>query len=285
LFASAVRGGGLRGAETRRLLEELHPHDLALCWLGHASVAGTIGRLTFAADPVLSERIGPRVFGRTWGLSRKIVAPVEPDALRGVSLVLLTHAHFDHLDRLTLAGMASAETVVVAPRRCASLVPAGFADVVELDAGDQVEVMGASVRAIEPRHWGARLVVDRRRGANMYALDYEGVRVLLAGDTGMTKSVAETGPFDIAVFGVGAYEPWEHMHATPEQVWRMFELSRSEFLVPVHHSTFALSDEPDEEPMKRLAASARDESARILKMAVGEVVVLPGRDGPNCAGG
>ncbi len=279
LFASAIRRGGLGGDAARRMLDELHPHALALAWLGHASVTGTIDDLTFAVDPVLSERIGPRVFGRTWGLSRKQTAPVRPEALKGVELVLLTHAHFDHLDRATLAGMASKDTVVVAPKRCRSLVPRGFADVVELDHGDTTSLGCATITAVPPKHWGARMVLDRKRGANMYAMTCSGVRILLAGDTGMTDSPTDHGPFDLAVFGIGAYEPWEHMHATPEQVWRMFERAGAELLLPVHHSTFALSDEPADEPMHRLLKAAGPDANRVLRAAVGEVIVLPNPGG------
>lgn len=79
---------------------------------------------------------------------------------------------------------------------------------------------------------------------------------------------------DLAVFGIGAYDPWEHMHATPEQVWRMFLASGARYLLPVHHSTFPLSDEPMEEPMKRLLQAAGDNRDRVIVPTPGEIDVV-----------
>ena len=71
--------------------------------------------------------------------------------------------------------------------------------------------------------------------------------------------------------GIGAYEPWEHAHATPEQTWEMFRGCGAKRLLPVHHSTFPLGDEHIDEPMERLLAAAGDEMHRILALPPGAV--------------
>lgn len=274
LIASLSRTPDHPARPLRDLLAELAPHGLAACWLGHASVVATTAELTVVVDPVLSARIGPRLGTRTIGPARREPAPIDAGALRGVDAVLITHAHFDHLDRPTLERLADARTTVVVPARCAGLVPPGFGRVFELSPGAEIDLGRARLHALSPRHWGARAWVDRGRGFCAYELRHPEGSVLFAGDTADTRAFDDRRGLDLAVFGVGAYEPWEHMHATPEQVWRMFVASGARHLLPVHHSTFELSDEPIDEPMRRLRAAAGGEGERIIDEAPGEIAVL-----------
>ncbi len=264
----------------RDVLEELAPHGLATAWLGHASVLATLGQLTVVVDPVLSARIGLRLGRRVIGLSRRMPAPLDPASLRGVDAVLITHAHFDHLDRPTLTRLADPRTTVVVPPRCAKLIPRGFKTVIELPAGEAIDLRGVELRALTPRHWGARTWLDRRRGFNAYVLRNEEAAALFAGDTAETEAFNDLSGIDLAAFGIGAYEPWEHMHATPEQVWRMFQATGARRLLPIHHSTFELSDEPLTEPIERLMAAAGDQTERIITGEPGEVVVVPPHEMP-----
>lgn len=250
-------------------LAQLRSQPLALAWLGHAGILASVDALTLVVDPVLSHRIGPRIGPRIVGPSRLQAAPAHPASLRGLDLILLTHAHFDHLDRPTLLALAHERSVVVVPKGCESLIPPGFARVITLAPGKSLRVHDATITAIEPRHWGARTVLDRHRRVNSYLLESASHRILLAGDTAATSIFDTLGPVDIAAFGIGAYDPWRHMHATPEEVWHMARSMGARQLLPIHHSTFELSDEPAEEPLERLIAAARDHTDRILSLALG----------------
>lgn len=260
----------------RDMLEELAPHGLAVAWLGHAGVLATLGRLTLVVDPVLSTRIGMKLANRVFGPARKAPAPLEPESLKGLDAILITHAHYDHLDKPTLAKLADERTTVIVPPRCRKLIPKGFADIIELAPGEPIELHGSRIEALPPRHWGARAWLDRKRGVNAYLLRHDEGSILFTGDTAHTESFNELRDIDLAVFGIGAYDPWEHMHATPEQVWRMFIACGARHLLPVHHSTFELSDEPMHEPLTRLRTAAGDEAHRIIEEQPGEVVVVPG---------
>lgn len=265
--------------------EFLRVYDLenAAAWLGHASVLLRFDRRTALVDPVLSSRIGPRVAGRVIGPSRLTPCPVGAVDLRASEAVLITHAHFDHLDRPTLESIASSKTVAIVARGLRSLMPRGFREVIELDWGGRMELEGFAVRAVEPAHWGARTAFDRVRGFNAYVLESDAGLSLAAGDTAHTRVFDALDPIDLAIFGIGAYDPWEHQHATPEQVWDMFTAiggvsSRNGLLLPVHHSTFELSDEPTDEPMRRLLEAAGDRSEHVLRARPGDVFELNARD-------
>jgi L-ascorbate metabolism protein UlaG (beta-lactamase superfamily) len=195
--------------------------------------------------------------------------------LKEIDLLLVTHAHFDHLDKPTLRAMASPRTVVIVPTMCARSIPPGFGRVIELPSGQTADVAGLQVTAIEPNHWGARAMIDRGRRVNSYLVQSRRSSILFAGDTARTDAFREVTDVDVAVFGIGAYEPWDHMHATPEQVWAMFEAIGARRLLPVHHSTYELSDEPLDEPMRRLLKAAGDSRCRVLMCEPGEVLVIP----------
>ncbi len=266
--------------------------DLAAVWLGHATVLMRVGGTTILTDPVFSDRIGLTMGNVTMGISRIAPVPVDPASLPPIDLVLLSHAHLDHLDRPTLQRIASSRTTVVTAQRTTRLVPSGFGDVLELKWGQRLSVRGVDLEAVRPAHWGARKAYDRRRGFNSYVITSGCRRALYAGDTALTNAFDELGAMDMAVFGIGAYQPWNHHHANPEQVWRMFtamqcggggagageaERKTNGVLVPIHHSTFKLSDEPIHEPMARMLAVAGTDVHRVVVRHVGESWSVCGR--------
>lgn len=240
--------------------------SISAMWIGHATVLlsmrATDGRLyRVLTDPVFSERIGVTLGQRTFGLRRLSSPAINEAELPEIDLVLLSHAHFDHLDRPTLRrlamGPARSATVITAART-SRLVPPGFRSVIELPWSRSLSIGPLKIDALRPSHWGARTAVDRRRGFNSYVLELCGRRVLFAGDTAATDAFERLGNVDLSIFGVGAYEPWEHAHATPEQVWSMFRHLRGDTgrLLPMHHSTFDLGEERPGEPLARLEAAA-----------------------------
>lgn len=253
------------------LPEDFHDQPLAAAWLGHATVLLRIGGSTILTDPVLSHRIGPSVGRFKVGLSRLSDLPAQPEHLPSIDIIAISHAHFDHLDKHTLARLASERTTVVTAHHTRRLIPRGFRRVIELEWGREVSVGGVRLGAIRPRHWGARTAWDRHRGYNSYLIEAEDHRVLYAGDTALTAAFNHLRGIDLAIFGIGAYDPWEAAHATPEQVWSMFNACGGTRLLPVHHSTFRLSDEHRDEPLDRLLTAAGPKGvSKIIRCGPGQ---------------
>lgn len=247
-------------------------------WIGHATILLRIGSTTILTDPVFSSRIGVTLGSMTFGLRRVRPAALDVHHLPTIDLVLLSHAHFDHFDRPSLrklaSGPAAAATVVTASHT-RRLLPSGFGSVIELPWRRSVRIKDVTISAMRPTHWGARTAVDRHRAFNSYLIEGSHRRVLFAGDTAATDAFDRLGAVDLAIFGIGAYDPWEHAHATPEQVWDMYtRLSggvASGQILPMHHSTFVLGREPLDEPMQRLLSVARADTPRIVAALPGDV--------------
>ena len=256
---------------THPVLHEWSSSGLHAAWLGHSTVLVQIDGFTILTDPVFSERIGLRVGRMTVGLQRLVAPAATPEQLPHIDLILISHAHMDHMDLPSLHRLAKPWTTVVTAKRTAELMRRrryqNFGVVCELGWGEQVQIGPVVVRGLEVNHWGARYRTDTRRGYNGYLIESGRHRVLFAGDTADTDKFRGVAgirhkPIDLAIFPVGAYNPWEHVHCTPEQAWRMAAEARSEFVLPVHHSTFRLGREPMGEPLLRLseAAGARADS-------------------------
>ncbi len=231
-------------------------------WLGHSTVLVRWNGLTIITDPVLGDRCGAALGPVQVGPKRLTAPALRARELPAIDLVLLSHAHFDHLDTPTLGKLQSKKTEVITARSTSDILSAGkWKKVTELGWGEEARVDGLTVRALRVRHWGARWQTDRHRGYNGYVLEMHGRRILFGGDTANTDLFREArsmGPIDLGIMPIGAYNPWIQAHCTPEQAVRMATDAGADRILPVHHKTFRLSAEPFDEPIERLRESARD---------------------------
>jgi L-ascorbate metabolism protein UlaG (beta-lactamase superfamily) len=259
------------------------PNDrLTAAWLGHSTVLLNFFGVTILTDPVLFPRIGIRLPFLTIGPKRLTKPALRFHDLPPIDLVLLSHAHFDHIDTRTLHRFERRTQVVTASRTRDLLRWTRLHEITELRWNEIHRVQGAAgellVRAFRVKHWGARMQYDNYRGYNGYILEREGRRVIFAGDTALTTDFAELRderPFDLAIMGIGAYQPWIRSHCTPEQAIAMADAAGARYLMPVHHQTFKLSFEPFREPIERFCAALQHQPERIAWREIGETFVLP----------
>jgi L-ascorbate metabolism protein UlaG (beta-lactamase superfamily) len=270
----------MRSSHYPAVLEaERWPNDaLTIANLGHATLLMNFFGVRVISDPSLFERVGVTLgpFG-TIGPNRLTSPPLTPAQLHQLDVILVTHAHMDHLDLKSLRALPK-NAVVVACTGCAALIrPLGYSDVRELRWGEQTAVNGLVIAAMGANHWGKRWPWGRAYGFNSYVLEKNGHRMLLACDSAITdlfKPLQANSP-EVAAFSIGAYDPWIWNHADPEQVWTMFLQTGARYLVPIHWGTFRLSKEPMDEPLRRLIAAAGPESNRIVLRTIGTAWQLP----------
>jgi L-ascorbate metabolism protein UlaG (beta-lactamase superfamily) len=278
----------LRDSQRAVLPAPHHPQPLqwrddavTAAWLGHATVLINFFGVNILTDPVLFDRCGIRVPPLTIGPKRYIACALKPKELPRIDLVLLSHAHFDHLDLRSLRQVAR-EAVVVTARRTADIVRrVRCREIIELDWGECREIETArgsvTVTAFQLRHWGARMQYDDFRGYNSYIFERGGKRLGHLGDSARmpAHNLASRGPIDLLCVPIGAYQPWIRAHCTPEEAVAMGNEAEARFLMPIHHQTFKLSWEPMEEPIQRFIAALQDAPERVALTEIGQTFELP----------
>jgi L-ascorbate metabolism protein UlaG (beta-lactamase superfamily) len=212
------------------------------------------------------------------GLHRAWEPGLIPEAMPPLDIVLVSHAHHDHLVRPSLRKVAQGATCVVPPR-CADLVSdLGFARVVELPVGESFAHEELEVTAVAARHWGTRMLADyRRRGYGGYVVRGDGPSAYFAGDTAYFSGFAEIGARfapDLALLPIGAYSPphFRRAHMSPLDALYAFQDLGARALIPIHYGSFALSHEPLDEPPSWLRELAReyDLSDRVIVLDHGQ---------------
>jgi L-ascorbate metabolism protein UlaG (beta-lactamase superfamily) len=254
---------------------------VTLAWLGHATVLINFYGVRILTDPVLFPRIGVDLGIGSLGPLRLVQCALPPDGLPEIDLVLVSHAHFDHLDTPSLAAVRGKPRAVMATGTSDLLPRRHYASVEELGWNTSTRVTTprgeVAVHAIEVRHWGARIQRDTHRGYGGWVVEREGVRLLIGGDTAQTdvfRTHRRLGPFAAAVMPIGAYNPWITNHCTPEQAVTMADAAGARLFVPVHHQSFALSREPVGEPLERAERMLAAERDRLAIREIGQTLVI-----------
>lgn len=255
---------------------------VTMAWLGHATVLINFYGVRILTDPVLFPRIGVDLGIGSLGPLRLVKCALAPEALPEIDLVLVSHAHFDHLDTPSLAAVPGRPAAVMATATSDLLPRRRYSSVEELRWNDTTRVATPRgevlVRAIEVKHWGARLGRDSYRGYTGWVVERGGRRLLIGGDTASTEAFRvhrRFGPFDAAVMPIGAYDPWIANHCTPEQAVTMADAAGARLFVPVHHRSFTLSREPVNEPIERAEQMLHAEQGRLAVRDIGQTVVIP----------
>jgi N-acyl-phosphatidylethanolamine-hydrolysing phospholipase D len=235
-------------------------------WVGHASLLVQMGGRSFLTDPIWSRTASPV----SWIGPRRYVAPgLALEALPPIDFVVISHAHYDHLDLPTLVRLADRgeNTRFLVPLGNAELLrDAGIERVEEFDWGTRTRVGDVEVVCVPSQHWSQRGLFDARRSLwCAWVVLAPERRFYFMGDSGWFEGFSDVGrafgPFDLAAVPIGAYEPAAMMrphHVDPEQAVQAGVELRARRLVGVHWGTFDLSDEPLDEPPRRFrAASAK----------------------------
>jgi len=278
-----------------RLPEIAGEGETGVTFLGHSSFLLQIGGKNILVDPVFSTRLIVLRRQRRPGVLVRDLPPID--------LVLVTHAHMDHLDK------ASLRRVVRATRRLRGkspeiVVPHGVEDLVEWTGFERVHALswwksidleGLKITMTPCKHWGARMFRDTHReyGGYFIAPASGGPTVYHSGDTayfGGFKEVGERLRPDVALLPIGAYFPDSHrtVHTSPEEAVRGFVECGAKWMIPMHFGTFRLGREPMEEPVERLNVDAArlGIAGKVRVLAEGETLrlsgsasVLPSRNG------
>lgn len=245
-------------------LPDLAAGQMAVTFGGHATAIVRYPGLAVAFDPMLGHWIG--------GVRRAVEPGLAAGDLADVGLILISHRHADHLHVPTLRRLPRSATVVVPTGAAAAISGLGYARVIELSPGADLELRGVQVVAEATAHGSAELAHGLA-----YVVRGDGPSVYLCGDSGYFSGFADLGARfapDVALLPIGGFLPtsFRERHMSPLDALYAFEDLRARILIPIHHGAFALSYERLDEPARWLVELARHRgiSDHVLVMAAGQ---------------
>ena len=267
----------------------------AVTWIGHATALVQAGGLNVLTDPIFSERASPLSF---IGPRRAQPPGLSLAQLPHIDVVLVSHNHYDHLDepsvRALNAQVGGPPLFVVPLGLKAWLAEVGIANAVELDWWQMHHIGKTEIVLTPVQHWSGRGLTDRLATLwGGYAVFSPGLQWYFSGDTGYSKDFADirqrfaprqqAGGFDLALLAVGGYEPRWFMrtqHVNPAEAVQIHRDLGAKRSMGVHWGTFDLTDEPQDQPPRDLAAASRAAGlaeGEFFVLAVGETRRLPPR--------
>jgi L-ascorbate metabolism protein UlaG (beta-lactamase superfamily) len=197
-------------------------------WVGHSTVVVDLDGVRLLTDPILRNRVA----------HLRRVVPVDAKALRGVDAVLISHAHYDHLDLPSLERLGKKLPIVV-PRGLGGLLRRRrFESVLEVALGETIRIGALEILAVPAEHEASRGPF----GATAASIGYvvSGARtVYFAGDTDIFPGMAELGPFDAALVPIWGWGPSvKSGHLDPRRAAEAVGLLRTTLVVPIHWGTY-----------------------------------------------
>ena len=235
-----------------------------ISYVGHASWLVQTAGLNLLLDPVWSRRASPfRMVG-----PRRVNDPGIAFAnLPPIDAVLVSHAHYDHLDLPTLSRLAAAHRArVITPLGNDTIMrnhdPSIAAEACDWDQSVKIGD-GIAVTAVPTRHWSARNLSDRNMSLwASFVIEAPGGRIYFVADSGYGDGIYfrrvrdRYGPLELAILPIGAYEPrWfmRDQHMNPAEAVQALLDCGAKTALASHYGTFQLTDEAIDAPPLALA--------------------------------
>jgi len=258
--------------------------QFTVTWIGHATTLIQIEGHNILTDPIFSARCSPVA----WAGPLRVVPPSPSfENLPPIDFVLISHNHYDHLDKPTIKRLGNQPRYFVPFLVGKFLRDLGIAPerITELDWWESATFDGLQFHCTPTQHFSGRGLHDRNQTLwCSWTVIGERQRFYFGGDTGYFPGFKEIGekfgPFDLAILPIGAYLPrWfmSPVHVEPAQSAQAFLDLRAEKMLAIHWGTFDLADEPMDEPPRLLRAAVDSlgiDAAQVWVLQPGETKVV-----------
>ncbi len=263
--------------------------EINIAWIGHSTVLLNINGKIILTDPVLFNSIGLYLLGTTIGKTRATSPALEFDEIPRPDIVLISHAHMDHMDYKSLSELThkfpDKIDCVTAFNTKDIIDDLKWKNLIELDWGKTINFDALKIKATEVNHDGFRLPGERDRADghmmdgrsyNGYILESNDKKILFAGDTAYTELFRKykNENIDVAIMPIGGYVPHHHRHCNPEEALIMAaEHMEAKYFVPIHCNTFD-GDEGFHTPIDWMLKSAKKYNIKIGLSEIGETLTI-----------
>jgi len=269
--------------EEERFLPEVKPltaeyidsHDNFLTWLGHASILIKTYGNVILIDPVFGEI--PFVRKRR---TQSALSYEEAAKIKGILTVLITHNHYDHLDKKSIKSL---------PHTARFIVPSGLSEEIYNMRGDEIKIQeidwwnhtslsDIKVTFLPSQHWSRRLFREVNSSLwGSYLVDTGKKKIFICGDTGYSGLFKEFAKrfkkIDYSFISTGAFHPrWfmYYAHQDDTEAVKSFHDLKADKMIPIHWGAFRLGDEPEGYP----AIHIKKKLPEALIINPGEIIKL-----------
>jgi L-ascorbate metabolism protein UlaG (beta-lactamase superfamily) len=273
---------GIKNIFSRYRPDFQNDHDLLdraqdkIVWLGHASFLITVQGKNILIDPV---------FKNIPMIKRRIKSPISlVDCVDKIDYILISHAHFDHLDKKTILGLCKQNhhlQIYCGLNTAPTLQKWGVENTI-IEAGwwqrFPLSVDRIEINFLPAQHWSNRSLKDRNlRLWGSFLIKSDERTIYFMGDSAYAGHFTEISrhfpAIDYAIIGIGAYNPsyiMQSSHLNPDEAYNAFcDLGAKNF-IPMHYGTFILADEPIAEPISKIRELFSDKPEQLCELAIGE---------------
>ncbi|WP_372588642.1 MBL fold metallo-hydrolase [Pseudoalteromonas xiamenensis] len=265
---------------SRDLLNGLSNSEIHVIKLGHSSFILKVLGEYWLLDPVFSDRASPFSF---IGPKRFQPTPISIANLPPIDRVLISHNHYDHLDKNAIIALKEKVKHFYVPLGVEGDLKRFGIEENNISSFDwwQSTLLGNSTVTFTPtQHFSGRGLSDGNTTLwGSWVIEANGQKLFFSGDSGYFNGFKEIGdrfgPFDLTLIETGAYDKdWHDIHMTPEESVQAHLDLRGQVMMPIHNGTFDLAFHAWYDPLNRVSAAAAQEHVALCTPIVGETVTL-----------
>lgn len=250
------------------------PADFAFYWLGHSSIIFELSGKRLVIDPVFGNA-APIPFA----VPRYGVPVIEREQLPKLDYILITHNHYDHLEKKTVTSIKEGHFIV--PLGVGAVLRGWGIEpdrVTELGWGDSFQRGGVTIQALEGVHFSSRRFSDRNKTLWVsYVLSTKDKKVFWGGDGGYGEHFArhgrKHGPFDLVALEIDGWNRgWPQSHLFPDEVVKAATDLKAKQLLPIHWGVFDLAMHPWHESINLVLKKSEGKAYTVLTPIIGQRV-------------
>jgi L-ascorbate metabolism protein UlaG (beta-lactamase superfamily) len=240
---------------------------LRITLIGHSSLLIEIDGKRILTDPVWSERVS---FSSFFGPKRFFEPPIALEDLPPLDAIIISHDHYDHLDKSTIKYFAGKHIPFVTSLKVGQHLASWGIEknfITELDWGDST-MLGddCNITATPARHFSGRGIIGRNETLwSSFVIKGHTHNIFFGADSGwfpVFKDIGEAfGPFDLTMLEIGAYgQYWPDIHMGPDNASNAHLALKGKLMMPIHWGTFNLAPHAWDEPIERLLKYAKEKN-------------------------
>jgi L-ascorbate metabolism protein UlaG (beta-lactamase superfamily) len=251
---------------------------LRITWVGHSSLLIEIDGKRILTDPVWSDRAS---FSSFFGPKRFFKPPIALEDLPPLDAVIISHDHYDHLDKNTIKYYAGKHTQFICSLKVGKYLKKwGIIEnfITQMDWGESVMIGGHDcvVTALPARHFSGRGIINRNTTLwSSFVIKGTRHNIFFGADSGWFPGFEDIGnaygPFDLAILEIGAYgQYWPDIHMGPDNASNANMALKGKIMMPIHWGTFNLALHPWYEPIERLTGYGKIKNIKLFIPKPGE---------------